>query len=76
MKQDEAERRSYAADRMAMAVSRTVQASTEQEKTISRKWFLAWAKIAKLNSDHPHIHFDRFKKVGDEFESAIKGDGK
>lgn len=55
MERDEAGRRTYAVDRMAIAVNRTVQTSTEQEKTISHKWFLAWAKLAKLNSDTPHF---------------------
>jgi len=69
MKRDEAARRAYAADRMAIAVNRTVQASSEQEKTISRKWFLAWAKIAKLNSDSPPIPSDRSGKLATNLSS-------
>jgi hypothetical protein len=48
MKRSEIGRKSYFDNRMTKAVCRSANAPTEQEKTICRKWFMAWATLAKL----------------------------
>lgn len=48
MKRDQHQRIAYALARVSRAVDRGIRAVTDREKAQSRKWVLAWAKVAKL----------------------------
>lgn len=50
MKRDQHQRVAYGLARVSRAADRGIRAGSDQEKAQSRKWLLAWAKVARLTA--------------------------